>query len=373
MVNSSGADETTVIDGFTIIGGNANGVYPFNSGGGIYNEGGETYACTLTINNCRITGNWAYYGGGILNYYTGIVIIGLGGPGPTIRNCVFTGNAAGSGGGAIYNDSSNPIVTNCRINENSATQDAGGILNDASCPHLTNCTLAGNSAGRHAGGVINLDCSPIFANCTFSKNSAGQNGGALYNWMSNPVLTNCIFWGNSDSGGMDESAQIYGGVFLVAYSCIQGLDILTGNSNIDADPCFVDAFNNDYHLMAGSPCIDAGDNLSVPNDVLDLDADANTAEPIPWDLDGKTRFVDGDCNCTAVVDMGAYEFGYVGDLNCNGSVTMSDIAILALAWLTEPGDSTWNACCDISVPADNKVDWGDVEILCDNWLAHTEP
>ena len=41
----------------------------------------------------------------------------------------------------------------------------------------------------------------------------------------------------------------------------------TGSGNIDADPLFVDPVNGDFHLQAGSPCIDTGD----PSSPLDPD------------------------------------------------------------------------------------------------------
>ena len=64
------------------------------------------------------------------------------------------------------------------------------------------------------------------------------------------------------------------------------------------DPCFVDPgywdtngvwFDGDYHLLADSPCIDAGD----PNYV---------AEPNETDLDGQPRVIGGR------IDMGAFEY-----------------------------------------------------------------
>jgi parallel beta-helix repeat protein len=72
-------------------------------------------------------------------------------------------------------------------------------------------------------------------------------------------------------------------------------------------------YSGDYRLRPSSPCIDAGDNLAVPFDVPDIDGDGNTAEPIPWDIDCQSRFVDypqvlGSGNGTPpIVDMGAYE------------------------------------------------------------------
>ena len=69
--------------------------------------------------------------------------------------------------------------------------------------------------------------------------------------------------------------------------------------NIAADPAFVSA--TDVQLNAGSPCIDAGNATLLRPDRADLDADGNTAEPIPLDLAENPR-VSG-----ASVDMGAYE------------------------------------------------------------------
>jgi len=75
--------------------------------------------------------------------------------------------------------------------------------------------------------------------------------------------------------------------------------------------------NNDYgelQLLPGSPCIDAGDNNSVPADRTDLDGDGNTVEPTPWALDAGLRFVDDVVTADRgngmppIVDMGAYEF-----------------------------------------------------------------
>ncbi|MHC4500667.1 MAG: choice-of-anchor Q domain-containing protein, partial [Planctomycetota bacterium] len=98
---------------------------------------------------------------------------------------------------------------------------------------------------------------------------------------------------------------------VVIYSAVQGG--YSGTGNIDADPCFVDTDNPDpnlwdLRLMPDSPCIDEGDNNSVPADTADLDDDGDTAEPIPYDLDGYPRILDGDLNGSFVVDMGAYEY-----------------------------------------------------------------
>ncbi|MCH8149259.1 MAG: hypothetical protein IH987_14960 [Planctomycetes bacterium] len=114
---------------------------------------------------------------------------------------------------------------------------------------------------------------------------------------------------------MDESAQLNGNPPNLDWSCIQGLTgALGGVGNIDLDPQFVDAANDDLRLQAGSPCIDAADNTAVPPDQFDLDGDLDMNEPLPIDLDGSPRFSDDPATpdtgngIPPIVDMGAFEF-----------------------------------------------------------------
>jgi hypothetical protein len=61
-----------------------------------------------------------------------------------------------------------------------------------------------------------------------------------------------------------------------------------------------------FRLATGSPAIDKGNNLAnlsteeVTLDRFDLDQDDDTAEIIPWDLDGRPRV-------QTLVDRGCYE------------------------------------------------------------------
>jgi hypothetical protein len=275
VVTGSGTDDTAVLDGFTITGGNANDSDPCNSGSGMYNNAGS----------------------------------------PTVSNCTFISNQAVNGGGMANRFGSNPMIVNCRLSGNQA-DFGGGIYNFISNPTVVNCVLTGN-IGSTGGGMYNYFSIPVLTNCTLGGNS-GDLGGGMYNVrFSHAVLTNCILWGNTP----DEMDFVLS-IPVVTYSDVQGS--WAGTGNIDSDPCFVqegfwdsngtdedisDDFwiDGDYRLLPWSPCIDVGDNNSVALDESDLDGDGNTSEPLPFDLKGEPRLFDGDYDGEAVVDMGAYE------------------------------------------------------------------
>ncbi len=402
---SGDEDASCSLSGFTITGGNS------QDGGGIKGNGTEASIsnCIVTgnsaagwgggiyrfngiISDCLISGNSADYGGGMYNNsgsptvvnctFNQNIAINFGGgmyntsSSPTVTNSIFSGNSADYGGG-MYNNSGSPTVANCTFNGNIATNFGGGMYNASSSPTVTNCTFSGNSAD-YGGGMSNRGCSsPTVTNCTFSGNSASTDGGGMLSSSSSSsaTITNCILWGNTASDG-NEIALFSSSTIDVNYCDIQGGQagiyndgsgtINWGSGNIDADPMFFDALNPDpnlwdYHLRPGSPCIDAGDNNSVPVGVT-------------TDIDGRDRFADGDCNSTDIVDMGAYEFAwvYIGDFAGGCDVDFIDFAVLALAWYSEVGDGNWNAICDISEPNDNVIDELDLGVFVENWLRGVE-
>jgi len=57
------------------------------------------------------------------------------------------------------------------------------------------------------------------------------------------------------------------------------------------------------------------------------------------------------------------------DLNRDGKVDLGDLIKFSQAWLTEPGDSAWDMDCNISTPADNRINLFDFEIFCSRWLS----
>ena len=222
VVLSISDDATTILDGFMVSGGNANGsgsitvesILVFkNNGGGMYN-----ISSSPSITNTTFSGNAATYGGGMFNYsssptitnatFSGNTAAQGGGmfnrdSSPTITNTTFSGNTATNGsGGGMYNDDSNPTITNTTFSGNAASSNGGGMYNDySSSPNITNTTFSGNAAINSGGGMFNGSSSPNITNTTFSGNAANQGGG-MYNYVSSsPTITNATFSGNSASSG----------------------------------------------------------------------------------------------------------------------------------------------------------------------------
>ncbi|MHC5061386.1 MAG: right-handed parallel beta-helix repeat-containing protein, partial [Planctomycetota bacterium] len=236
VVTASGTDADTILDGFIITGGNADGPEPDNRGGGIYNDSGN-----LQIRNCTILNNSAGYfdfnegniifypgeGAGFYNYNAN----------PTLTNCSFIENSSTVTGGAMVNVDSSPMIISCMFNRNVAPGVAmgywwplmfglgGGIVNYNSNPQITNCTFTNNEAGNGGGIYNDPNSSPAVTDCTFTENiatffevitfSATQSiivgegsGGGICNTGSNPMVTNCTFTANQalyDGGGISNT------------------------------------------------------------------------------------------------------------------------------------------------------------------------
>jgi hypothetical protein len=397
VVNGSGTDETAILDGFIITGGNANDPNfhePNSYGGGMYNNSGSP-----TVTNCTFSENLANYGGGMHNDQSSPKVTNCTFSGnkannraggmdndkasPTVINCIFIANYGGSGGGGMDNYMGSPTVINCIFRGNSASE-GGGMANNSS-PTVINCTFTGNSAGLNGGGMANFVSSPMVTNCSFNGNSAYYRGGGMLNdYSGSPTLTNCILWGNTAVDGPQIALKRNSSV-TISYCDMQSgqtaIDndgtgsINWGTGNIDAEPNFVrNAYDGgdgwgvgdnddfgDLHLQPGSPCVDTGNN--------DADIDVSTPEidPLPdTDLDSRSRFTDGDCNDTNTVDMGAYEFTYTytGDFDIDCDVDFADFSIFAGCWFTD------ELLADIApTPAgDGIIDQRDLNILCNNWL-----
>jgi hypothetical protein len=271
VVTSTGIFPAPRLDGFTIRSGQADGLYPDAFGGGLYVTAGSPQ-----VLNCDFKSNGAVFGGAIACV----------GASPVLANCMLTGNRATFFGGALYNQSGSVTLTNALIAGNMAGQ--AGTL--------------GSSAVYNLGGGVTLN------DCTVADNVA-PNGMAITSlvWGSPAVgqiaVTNSILY-----NGGTEIFSTSAAAVAVSYSDVQGG--WSGPGNLNKAPLFVapgqltlvdEWIDGDYHLMPTSPCIDKGKQTLLPPDVLDLNGNGNTTEPLPVDLGGDSRVLG------LQVDMGAYE------------------------------------------------------------------
>jgi hypothetical protein len=130
-------------------------------------------------------------------------------------------------------------VSNCLFSDNSALA-GGGVYNIDGDSSIKNTIFTGNSATINGGGLRNKRVYSSIANCTFFDNQAPA-GGAIHNVLcTGTAITNCILWGNPDSE-IEGDAE-------VTYCDVQGG--WPGEGNIDADPCFANVNEADFHLRS---------------------------------------------------------------------------------------------------------------------------
>jgi hypothetical protein len=219
------------------------------------------------------------------------------GSNPTIRDCTIF-ECTAKYGGAISCWESSATISGCTLTTNTARRFGGGIYCDGNSTVITNCEVTGNQA-RNGGGLHLVLGDPTVINSTISGNRA-DGGGGIFCLRTTERISNCILWDNT----APHAPQLHT-ITNPTYTCIQ--DWATGGQgNILADPCFADQghwdpngtpddanddcwVQGDYHLLPGSPCIDAGD----PN---------YSDDPNQTDIDGEPRVFAGR------IDIGADEF-----------------------------------------------------------------
>ena len=238
----------TVIDGFTIQNGHADGSDASNSqqrGAGIYAAGSAPI-----INQCTFRRNYAEHSGGgvflsqsgsqgaiVQNCHfeenradawvggAGLHAREVGGEGVIVEKCIFESNEGGRGSGLASYDSSLQIFGSSFFN-NINVQQGGGLWFNGQTANLSavvdSCTFENNSAS-FGGGMyflaLNNNISLQLTNTTFKGNYVtpndqgwGQGGGALCMYIDEDVtntetnIENCVFMGNSstqDGGGIE--------------------------------------------------------------------------------------------------------------------------------------------------------------------------
>ena len=296
------------LDGFTV----SDGVWV--DGGGLHLGGATALVtnCIFEANECGMFGNGAaiHASGSTLDLtdtvlrsndcYSGNGDQGADGGGLWaydsdlfIDRCEFTDNAAGDGGG-IFLDNSAGTILHTVLAGNLATDNeplagdvrgGGGIAVRTGTIELSSSLVFENETSASGGGLLAVDTgqSLLVINSTFAGNAASYGGASIHAGTGGDLhVTNSIVSFGSVPGVVAEiDAADPADIPLVTFCDVYGdgdpygplLTDLTGISgNISVDPLFVDflpddIYDDDFHLVAGSPCEDAGNPFADYEDV----------------------------------------------------------------------------------------------------------
>ena len=282
------------------------GNVPGDSGGGILNQG------VLTLTDTTISDNSASRGGGISsdNVLNGV-------------NLTVSGNTSTFGGGGIESTGDLTLTATTIVNNATSISGGGGGINQSGISAnltLTNTTISDNTAAiggglsQSTGGLVNVIMGSVIS--VISGNTANALGaGGISTGVGTVTFTNSTISGNTatsgDGGGgiMSTGGQTDFKNTIIADNAntdCQGAGLNSLGNNLDrnntcnlteptdlvgVDPLLSPLQDNGgptetHALLAGSPAIDAGDDLAAPG----------------TDQRGLTR-PQGDAS-----DIGAYEF-----------------------------------------------------------------
>lgn len=234
------------------------------------------------INNV-ISGNTGYDAGGIsCSDWPGGT-----GDQPLIQGNTICNNTSRQYGGGINSCGSSVTIKENLITGSSCTGRGGGIyLTMTDAPVIANCILWKNTASYGGGILAGRDCRAKVACCTLAANAALVEGGGVWSDSSDSMeIWNTILWDNAAPAGPEIHAD--SGSPVVTHCDVRGG--WPGTGNIDADPFFAQPAVGDFHLLSGSPCIQAG-TWPVPG-----------VDPADPDFEGDPRLAFGGA------DMGADE------------------------------------------------------------------
>ena len=264
-------------------------------------NGGENVrlrGLTLTGGTGSIEGQ-AAYGGGLIVINPATL---------AMFDVVLTGNSATNGGG-IYSTSPNLELTDVTITGNAAYTGAG-LLQEGGSTSGTHVLISGNTGGYGvaifvASGAVSL------ANSILNGNLGTEPGDGVYAVGASITLQNCAVVDHDVQVLLDgASAQkssfhsrntiLAGGQYGVLLYGTNDIDVdytwvhdhatadwypadaspLSASQNAQEDPAFVEftadgvATNDDLHLAAGSPAINAGDPALLDTDGTPSDVGA---------------------------------------------------------------------------------------------------
>jgi predicted outer membrane repeat protein len=310
---------------------------------------------------------------------------------PVFERCGFRDNFAGSGGGAVFhrdawdpvnqpNREGAPLFIDCVFEDNLANQGGAAFIwsrrpqdhaQFQNCVFLDNKSVQ-NGAAIYSNGGGTTVMSVTIDGCLFAGNEVGfgsgsftQNGAAfdgpgaqasiIHSTLANNLTGRAVLFSSFPSGsyliansiirnngtGSLNTSSTSGSIVSSNVQGASGLPAAIAQTGVvDVDPLFLNVPVRDYRLAPASPMIDFG---------------AAGQTMLATDLSGGPREVDGDGDCLAAVDAGAYEAPDLclasaglrrGDVNIDGMTNIADAVYLLGNLFPGPGGSNTISCLD---------------------------
>ena len=259
----SGEGSLSVLDGFTLTGGNGTDFGVRTRGGAVF-----VFNASPTVRNCIMTGNSAEDGGAVAldNSIS-----------PSFTNCLIYGNTSigfAWGGGAFYSEFSNPVVVNSTIYDNAAAEGSA-FYNVSSVSRLINCIVWDNTG---AGGVFyasNPGSVPIISYSLIQGDFPGTGNIGVDPQFVDPGAGNLRLSATSPAIDRGDSTAIAESVFE---------DVAGDNRGVD------DPNTPDRGIAVFALTVDMGAyEVQVPSDLGSCPGDVSGAANVP---DNEISFFD---------------------------------------------------------------------------------
>jgi hypothetical protein len=141
---------------------------------------------------------------------------------------------------------------------------AGGVYL-AGTGVVRNCVFIMNSAVLGDGGGVYCMNGSVLESSTVVSNTAAISGGGICCDSGGTVMNTISYFNQATSNA---NIHTVSNGWTITYSC--SAEIFS-EGNVTNDPELVNVGGGDWHLSAGSPCINAGTNLDWMLTATDLD------------------------------------------------------------------------------------------------------
>ena len=238
--------------------GKSSGEYPDIHGGGMALLGSSAIISNSVFADNDATGEDNGMGGAVYGYNTGS-------PSKFV-NCKFIRNYAyGEGGAVKLTGDMGMEFLECTFLENDCLYGGGAISLYSVYGTIINYCLFADNYTMYASGVaihtLGIGNSFSLNNCTIASNDAVTgDGGGIYLVNGTADIVNTIIY---DNNGMysDDLFIGFGATANVNYCNTNFPDGASGSNNINVNPLFQDASNQNFQLQETSACIDAGTDI----------------------------------------------------------------------------------------------------------------